>query len=103
RLPLADRRLAVQDEARAAEERSKERRKRCGHLAELREDEHFLLLRGDDLRYLAQSGQLAAVGLTPRSIAEPLRRMIADLLEAHQRCEHDAPTLHPVSSLQFSR
>src|SRR5438093_2077145 len=43
RLSLADRRLAVQNEARAAEERSKKRSKRCSHLSELREDEHFLL------------------------------------------------------------
>ena len=54
RLSLADRRLAVQDEARPAEDRFEKRRQRCGHLAELREDEHLLLLRRDDLGDLAQ-------------------------------------------------
>jgi len=29
--------------------------------------------------------------------------VIADLLEAHQRREHDAATLHPVGSLELSR
>ena len=63
----------------------------------------FSCFAADDLRDLSQSGQLATVGLVPRSIAKPLRRVIADLLEAHQRCEHDAATLHPVGSRQFSR
>ena len=34
---------------------------RWDHLPELREDQYFFLLRGDDLGKLAKSGQLAAV------------------------------------------
>ena len=60
-------------------------------------------LRRDDLGDLAQPGQFAAVRLAPRFIAQPLRRMIADLLEAHQRGEHDAATLHSVGSPELSR
>ena len=35
--------------------------------------------------------ELAAVGLAPRAVAEPLRRMVADLLEPHQ--ERRGPAL----------
>ncbi len=93
----------MQDEARAAEDSLEERGQRRGRLAELREHEHLLLFRRDDLRDLTQSGQLAAVGLAPRAIAKPLGRVITDLLEAHQRREHDAATLHPLGSLELGR
>ena len=81
----------------------RKRSQRCGHFAELREDEHFVLSRRNDLRDLSQSGELAAVGLAPRSIAQPVRGVIADLLEAHQRREHDAATFHPLGSLELGR
>ena len=65
-----------------------------GHLAELREDEHLLLLGRDHLGDLAQPRPLAAVLFAPRAVAQPLRRMIADLLEAHQERQHHAFALH---------
>ena len=99
----ADGRFAVQDQSRTGEDGLEVRGQRRGHLAELCEDEHFLLLRRDDLRDLAQSRQLAAVGLAPRSVAEPLRRVIADLLETHQRCEHNPTTLHSLGTTEFRR
>ena len=85
--------LAVQDEAGPAENRAEERRQRRRRLAELGEDQHLLLPRGDHLGDLAQPGQLAAVLLGPGAVAQPLRGMVADLLEAHQNREHDAPAL----------
>ena len=42
------------------------------HLAELREDEHLLLPRGDDLADLAEPCELAAIGLAPPLVAQPL-------------------------------
>ena len=58
-------------------------------LAELGEDEHLLLPGGDDLSDLTQPAELAAVRLRPARVAQPLRGMIADLLEAHQEGEDE--------------
>ena len=73
-LALLHRRLAVQHQARPAEHRPEERRERRGHLAELGEDQHLLLPRGDHLGDLAQPRELAAVLLGPGAVAQPLRR-----------------------------
>jgi len=103
RLPLPDCGLTVENQACAPEDRTKKRVERRGHLAELREDEHFLLPGRDHLRDLAQPGKLPAVRLAPRAVTQPLRGVIADLFEAHQRCEHDAAALHSVGSLELGR
>ena len=100
---LLDRCLAVQDEPGATEDLAEKRRQRRGDLAELGEHQHLLLLGRDDLGDLAQPRQLAAVGLRPATIAEPLRRMIADLLEAHQGREHEAPALDARPCLRAAR
>src|SRR3970040_1521683 len=72
-------------------------------LAELGEDQQLLLLCRDDLRDLAQACQLSAVTLSPRAIAKPVRWVIADLLEAHQACQHHAFALDPVGRIQLGR
>ena len=81
---LLDRGVTVEDEPRPPEHARQERRQRVGGLAELGEHQRLLLLGGDRLGDLAQPGQLAASLLVPRAVAEPLRRVIADLLEAHE-------------------
>src|SRR6266699_477879 len=64
---------------------AEERGDRLGRLPELGEHEHLLLLGGDHVRELAQAREFSAIGFSPRIVAEPVRRMIADLLEAHPR------------------
>ena len=80
----------MQHEPGAPEDLAEKRRQRRGHLAELGEDQHLLLLGRDHLGDLAQPRPLAAVGLRPGAVAQPLRRMVADLLEAHQGRQHEA-------------
>ena len=75
------------------------RQGRC-HLAELGEDQHLLLAGGDHLGDLAQAGPLAAVRLGPLAIVEPLRGVIADLLQAHQCRQHDALAPDAIGILQ---
>ena len=50
---------------------------------------------------LAQARELAAVLLRPGAVAEPLRGMVADLLQAHEQGEHDAPALDAVGVLEL--
>ena len=102
-LALADRGLAVQHQARPAEHGAEERGQRRGHLPELGEDQRLLLARGDLLGDLAQARELAAVLFGPGVVAQPLRGMVADLLEAHQEGEHEAAALDAVGVLQLGR
>src|SRR2546425_789338 len=74
-----------------------ERRQRVGGLTELGEHQRLLLLGGDRLGDLAQPGQLATSRLVPRAVAEPLRRVIADLLEAHEIREDQPAPLDALS------
>ena len=100
-LALLHRGLAVQHQAGAAEHGAEERGERRGHLAELGEDQHLLLPGGDHLGDLAQARELAAVGFGPGAVAQPLRGMVADLLEAHEEGQHEPPALRcrrPASS-----
>ena len=68
---------------------------------ELREDERLLLPGGDLLHDVAQAQQLAAVGLAPRPIAEPLRGVVANLLQAHQGGQHQPLALDAIGLLQL--
>jgi len=45
-------------------------------------------------RDVAQTLQLAAIRFAPGAIAQPVRRMIADLLKAQQERQDDAAPLH---------
>jgi len=88
----------VQHEPGAPEHRAEKSGERLGGLAELREHEDLFLLGGDDLGDLAQAREFAAVRLGPRGVAQPLRGVVAELLEAHQeRKDHplapDVPRL----------
>lgn len=47
-------------------------------------DEHLFLFGANHFGDLAQAGPLPAVAFIPRAIAQPLRRMIADLLQTPQ-------------------
>ena len=50
---------------------------------------------------LAQPRPLAAVVLGPGAVAEPLRRVVADLLEAHEKREHHASALDAFGVLEL--
>src|SRR5262245_23836530 len=100
-LALGHRRLAGQHDARPAEHATEECGKWCRRLLKLGEDQHLLLARSDLLGDCAQAGELAAVVLGPAPIAEPLRGMIADLLETHQEGQHEPATLHAINLLKL--
>src|SRR5215472_10239511 len=91
----------MEHEARLPEHRSQERRKRSRRFLELAEDEDFLLPCSDDLREVAQTCELAAVTFGPYTLAEPLRRMVADLLQSHEECEHQSPAFHSIDLLKL--
>ena len=76
--------LAVQHQTWPLEDRTEKTGQRRRDLAELREHEHFFLPRGDHFGNFAQARPFAAVGFAPRAVTQPLRRMVADLLKAHQ-------------------
>ena len=80
----------MQHQPGAAEDRPQESRQRFARLAKLGEDENLLLLGGDDFDELAQAREFAAVVGVPGRVAEPLRGVVANLLEAHQERQHDA-------------
>ena len=92
-LALRDGDRAVEQEPRPTEHVRQERRERAAHLAELGEDEHLLLARRDGLADLAKPRELAAGLRRPHAVAEPLRRVVADLLEAQERREDRAAPL----------
>jgi hypothetical protein len=86
----------MQHETGTAEHPAQERRERRGHLAELGEDERLLLLGCDDLAQLAQAGPFPAVVLGPGAVTEPLRRVVTDLLEAHEERQHHTSAPDPL-------
>src|SRR5439155_19686124 len=81
RRPLAHLGLAVQDEAGGAEDLAEKRCQRLGQLAELREDQHLLLTRGNLLAERREPRELAARLGEIISVAQPLRWMVADLFQ----------------------
>ena len=60
----------------------------------------FLLALGDLLRQFAQAGELAAALRRVAAVAQPLRGMIADLLEPHDERQHEALPLDAVRVVQ---
>src|SRR5271168_5400948 len=78
-LALRYRRAAMQNQPFPPEYVAEECGNRLGRLAKLREHQHLLLLGGNHLRELAQTSEFPALSFGPRTVAEPLRRMIADL------------------------
>src|SRR5262249_42564498 len=100
-LALGHCRLAGQHNAGPAEHAAEECSKRRRRLLKLREEQHLLLARCDLLGDFAQAGELAAVVLGPGPIAEPLRGMIADLLETHQESQHESATPHAIDLLKL--
>ena len=98
RLALADRRLAVQHEAGPAEDAGEELDERLDDLLELGEDQHLLLAAGDGRGDLGEPAELAAVLTRPSDpAAEAVLRVVADLLEAHQCCQHEPAPPHVVA------
>jgi hypothetical protein len=64
--------------------------------------ERLLLSGADHLRDVAQSRELAAVLLGPGAVAEPLRGMVADLLQPHEESEDDAPAFHSIDVFELA-
>jgi len=56
---------------------------------------------GNHLRDIAQARELAAVLLGPCAVTEPLRGMVADLLQPHEERQHDAPALHSIDVFEM--
>src|SRR5260370_34049782 len=90
----------MQNETWPPEYRTEKGRERRRCLAKLGEDQRFLLPSGNDFCDVAQAAELAAVLLTPCTVAEPLRRMVADLLESHQERQNHTSALHSFGVLQ---
>src|SRR6266545_6909786 len=100
-LALLDLGLAVQNKAGAPEHGAEECRQRRGRLLKLGEDERLLLPGAKHLRDVAQARELAAILLGPCAVAEPLRGVIADLLQPHEEGEHDAPALDSIDAFEL--
>src|SRR3989442_1444174 len=67
---------------------------RSGDLAELGEDEHFFLLRGNDFGDIAEAPPFSAVVFAPTTVSQPLRGVVANLLEPHQERQYQALSLY---------
>src|SRR3954454_16167096 len=83
----------MQNQTRAAEHRSKISRQRLGDFPELSKDQYLLLFFCHYLGNLPQASPLAAVLFPPGTIGQPLRGVIADLLEAHQEGQDQSASL----------
>ena len=83
----------MQDQPRLAKHGCQMARQRVGDLAVLGEHQDFFLFGGDFLAQFAQPMEFSAVGRCIRPVAKPLGGMIADLFEAGQKGEDDAPAL----------
>ncbi len=93
---LLHRGLAVEHEAGPPEDPAEVPRQGLGHLAELGEHQHLLLAQRELLAQLGQAGELAALLGREAPVAEPLRGMVADLLEPQQGGEDRAAPLDAV-------
>jgi hypothetical protein len=83
-------RLAVQDQAVAAEDGGEESRQWRSNFAELGEDQHLFLFGANHFGDLAQACPLAAIGFALCAIAQPMGRVVADLPEAHEKRQYEA-------------
>ena len=98
-LRLADRRLAVENKAGTPERRAEQPFQRRDDLLELGEHQQLFLTAGDGLGDFAQARKFAAVVFVIGAVAQPLRGMIANLLEAHEQGQHQPPPRDPVAGL----
>jgi hypothetical protein len=98
-LAFADGGFAVKHEPRPAEHFCKKSGKSGGDFSVLREDEQLFLPGGNLLGKLAQALEFAAVRRAIGTIAEPLGRVIADLLESSEKREDETPPPDPVIAL----
>ena len=99
---LLDAGPAVQHEPGTAEDRGQVLRQRLDDLPELGEDQRALLPAGELLADLRQPRELAAVGRHIVAVTRKLAGMIADLLQVHQRPQHQSPPRHPVAGLHVA-
>ncbi|MPN40804.1 hypothetical protein SDC9_188343 [bioreactor metagenome] len=63
---------------------------RFGHFAELRENQEFFLPRRDGLHQFGQTQKFSGIFRRKITIAQILRRMVANLFEAHQIRQNNA-------------
>ena len=90
----------MQCQAGPPENAREERGERVDHRAEPGKDQHLLLTGGDHLGDLAQALPFAAILFPPRIIGEPLRGMVADLLQPHQRGQHQSLAGNPIGIVE---
>ena len=91
----------MEHEAGTSEDRAEKRRQRSRYLAKLREDQNLLLPSGDHFGDVAQTRPLAAVGFAPGAVAQPLRGMIANLFEAHQKRKNQPLAANPYGRVKL--
>ena len=81
------------------ESRAQQPFERRDDFLELGEHQQFFLTAGDGLGDFAQAREFTAVVLVVGAVAQPLRGVIANLLEAHEEGEHQSPPRDPVVGL----
>ena len=94
--PFANCSLAVQDQPWPPEDAGKKICQRSRNLAELREDQRLLLPLCQLLADLSEARELSTIVRLITVVAGPLRRVVANLLQPHQRRQHDAAALDSV-------
>src|SRR5271157_192431 len=90
--------LPVKDQSGTPEDRSEEPGKWRRYLPELCEDEHFFLLGGNNLGDIAQTNPFSTVLFAPCAVPQPLRWMIAYLLEPHQERQYQPLALDSLAA-----
>ena len=90
---LRDGRAAVQHETGAAKDVREMQRKRVAHLGELREHNRALLTLREFVRDLREAHELATVLGLELTVAAPVARVVAHLLELEQEAEREAVAL----------
>lgn len=94
---FGDRGLAVQDQARPPEDTGQVIGHRRGNLAEWREDQRLFLPLREFLANLSEARELPTIVGRIIAVAGPLRRVVANLFQPHQRRKNDAAALDSVS------
>src|SRR5208282_6334037 len=96
---FGDRRVAMKDEPWPPERRREQPLQGRNDLLELGEHQKLFLAARDGLADFPKALEFAAVVFVIGAVAQPLRRMIANLLEAHQQRQHQPPSRNPIARL----
>ena len=92
-------RVPVKHQTRASKNGRKKVLKRAGHFPELGEDKRLLLTGRDFGCQLAEALEFAALGGVVVTASKPLRRVVAELLETHEKGKNQAAALNALGGL----